>query len=44
VFLIADYSDHYMNDPKHGWLYKSLQLNVQVLSPADQGWVKRPLL
>ena len=44
VFLIADYVDEYVKDPKRGWLYTSLKLNVQALSPVDQGWVKRRLL
>ena len=42
VFLIADYVDHYVKDPQRGWMFTSVKINVQAVTPIDQGWVKRP--
>ena len=44
VILIADYLDHYVKGPKGQWLYKSLELHVQILTTLEDGWVKKPMI
>lgn len=43
VYLMAAYEDQYVNTDE-GWKCKHLSLDVQALTPYDQGWVKQRFL